>query len=153
MSENDKVFLGELLVKERVITPEHLKTALSQQEKRGGLLGMILVNLGYLSEENLMKYIRIQEDKNNPGGKTKSMKPLLGEMLTKDGKLTKAQVEKALEYQKKHGVKIGIAFLDLEFIDKATLVHYLAKQSQSVIDSIGISTVEAKHIVSEIERK
>lgn len=47
------VILGELLVRERLITAEQLDAALTQQRKSGGRLGDALVSLGYLSAGDL----------------------------------------------------------------------------------------------------
>ena len=153
MSENKKVYLGELLVRDRLITKENLEKALEMQKKRGGLIGMILVNMGLINEENLMTYIRRQKEENTKMGfaDDKPRKKRLGEILTEDGIISKEQLEDALAYQKKTGAKLGIALLDKGYIDKSGLVNVLTKQSQMVIDSVGISTVEAKHMVSEAE--
>ena len=57
------------------------------------------------------------------------MAPRLGEMLLKAGKITKEQLEEALEYQKKHGGKIGEILLKLGYIeDENVLNTFLAKQ-------------------------
>ena len=43
--------LGELLVERKLLTPEQLAEGLKVQQKQGGLLGQILVSLGYTTEE------------------------------------------------------------------------------------------------------
>lgn len=45
--------LGELLVEEQLITPEQLEEALSEQRKRGGVLGTVLVRLGFVPEDSI----------------------------------------------------------------------------------------------------
>lgn len=45
--------LGELLVRERLITAEQLNAALTQQKARGGRLGDALISLGYMSAGDL----------------------------------------------------------------------------------------------------
>jgi len=52
--------LGEILVERKVLTPEQLAQALKVQEKRGGLLGQILVSLGYASEEAIAQALTSQ---------------------------------------------------------------------------------------------
>ena len=71
----------------------------------------------------------------------------------KNNEITEKQLNQALEYQKGRGVKIGIALVELDFIERSTLVRYLTKQSQMVIDSVGLLNYEAGDIVSEAERK
>ena len=46
--------LGEMLINKKLITPQQLKTALKEQFKSGELLGTILINNGYLREEQLL---------------------------------------------------------------------------------------------------
>ena len=45
--------LGDMLLKSKQITSEQLEFALGTQRKRGGLLGEILVNLGWLDRDTL----------------------------------------------------------------------------------------------------
>src|SRR5581483_10006868 len=52
--------LGDLLVKERVITPEQLEQALKVQKETGSRLGSILVKLGFLSDEEVTNFLSRQ---------------------------------------------------------------------------------------------
>ncbi len=52
--------LGELLVERKVITPDQLETALKVQQSKGGLLGQILVTLGFATEEAVAQAITAQ---------------------------------------------------------------------------------------------
>lgn len=52
--------LGELLVERRVITPEQLAEALAIQQRQGGLLGQLLVRLGYVEEEAVAQALTTQ---------------------------------------------------------------------------------------------
>jgi len=45
--------IGELLVKENFITTDQLDTALKQQRKSGGRLGSILINLGFVDDDDI----------------------------------------------------------------------------------------------------
>jgi type IV pilus assembly protein PilB len=45
--------IGELLVKESLISGEQLDTALKHQRERGGRLGSILINLGYVNDDDV----------------------------------------------------------------------------------------------------
>lgn len=155
MADKKRVYLGQLLIHYKIITQEQLDRALEIQKKKGGMVGMILVNQGFLSEENLAKYVAIQQKANEERGFTDKprKKPMLGELLIEAGEITPAQLKDALEYQKQSKVKIGIALLQKGYIDKTTLVGHLTKQAQNVIDQIGQSTVEAKTMVSEAEKR
>src|SRR5688572_33449932 len=46
--------LGDYLVDLGFITEEQLESALKEQKEKGGKLGSILINLGYLSEDVLL---------------------------------------------------------------------------------------------------
>jgi len=52
--------LGELLVKENVITPFQLQQALAEQKKSGGRLGTSLTKLGLISDEELTDFLSRQ---------------------------------------------------------------------------------------------
>ena len=52
--------LGEILVERKVITAEQLAEALKVQERKGGLLGQILVDLGHASGEAVAQALTAQ---------------------------------------------------------------------------------------------
>src|SRR5436190_8290854 len=47
------VRIGELLLKEKLITPEQLQQALTQQKSNGGKLGYNLVKMGFVKDEQI----------------------------------------------------------------------------------------------------
>ncbi len=46
--------IGEILIESGCLTPENLEEALQHQKKEGGMIGQILIRLGYISEESLI---------------------------------------------------------------------------------------------------
>ncbi len=52
--------LGDLLVKEKVITPEQLDKAIKMQKENGFRLGSALVKLGFLSDEDVTNFLSRQ---------------------------------------------------------------------------------------------
>ena len=52
--------LGKLLVEKGVLTPVQLEHALEVQKEQGGLIGQILVRLGYTTEEAVAQAITAQ---------------------------------------------------------------------------------------------
>jgi type IV pilus assembly protein PilB len=52
--------LGDLLVREKVITGEQLDQALKEQKQTGARLGSVLVKLGYVSEEDVTNFLSRQ---------------------------------------------------------------------------------------------
>ncbi len=61
----------------------------------------------------------------------------LGEMLRKEGQITKDQLEEALEAKKKFDVKLGTALIQLGFVDEDTLQSFLSRQLNYPIIDIG----------------
>ncbi len=61
MPPKNKSPLGQLLVEDKVITPQQLETALKEQKKTGELLGVTLVRLGFVSEEGVYLPILAQQ--------------------------------------------------------------------------------------------
>lgn len=52
--------LGELLIELNLITKDQLRAALEIQKDKGGLIGQVLVDLGYVSEEAIAQAITAQ---------------------------------------------------------------------------------------------
>ena len=58
-----KPLLGELLLENEEISQEQLNEALKIQKDEGGLIGIIIVNLGFISEQKLVKYLAKQAER------------------------------------------------------------------------------------------
>ena len=52
--------LGELLIERKIILSEHLQKALDYQKVNGGLIGEILVQLGFAKEEDIAQVLTAQ---------------------------------------------------------------------------------------------
>jgi len=52
--------LGELLIERKVIDRKQLDHALKVQQEKGGLIGQVLVSLGYATEESIAQAITAQ---------------------------------------------------------------------------------------------
>lgn len=57
ISHNKQNFLGSMLVNEKVITQEQLENALRQQNIKGGMIGKMLVQLNYCSEDDITRVL------------------------------------------------------------------------------------------------
>jgi len=53
-------YLGELLLERGIITEAELEKALKLQREKGGLIGQILVMLGYAKEEEIAQALTVQ---------------------------------------------------------------------------------------------
>ncbi|MFA6599389.1 MAG: hypothetical protein WCU74_00040 [Candidatus Omnitrophota bacterium] len=46
--------MGEILIEDGILTPENVDEALLHQKKEGGVIGQILIRLGYVTEDHLI---------------------------------------------------------------------------------------------------
>ncbi len=60
MIPKKKLRIGDLLVEHKVISENQLQTALSEQKKAGRKLGRMLIDLGFLSEDQLLEFLSRQ---------------------------------------------------------------------------------------------
>lgn len=58
MATADK--LGDLLIKRNVISADQLEKALGEQKKKGGMLGGILIKLGFMKDSELLQFLSEQ---------------------------------------------------------------------------------------------
>lgn len=112
--------IGELLLRQGVIDEDQLKHALSEHERTGITLSKILVRLGMVSEEVLTNVLGVQM--------RNSTRMRIGELLLKHGYITEAQLNRALEEQKKTGQRLGRILVSLGFMPEERLVEILSAQ-------------------------
>jgi MSHA biogenesis protein MshE len=60
MARPEKIRLGDLLVREKLITQDQLEFALEQQKSNGRKLGRVLVENGFISEEHISESLAMQ---------------------------------------------------------------------------------------------
>jgi len=58
----DRPLLGELLLQKNEITREQLDKAMEIQAKDGGLIGIILITQGAITESTLVTYLSLQAE-------------------------------------------------------------------------------------------
>jgi hypothetical protein len=58
-----KPLLGEILYENKEISKDQLDKALEVQKNEGGLIGIILVTMGAITEQTLVKYLALQAEK------------------------------------------------------------------------------------------
>ena len=112
--------IGELLLRQGVIDEDQLKHAQSEHARTGIALSKILVRLGMVSEEVLTNVLGVQM--------RNSTRMRIGELLLKHGYITEAQLNRALEEQKKTGQRLGRILVTLGFMPEERLVEILSAQ-------------------------
>ena len=60
MGRPEKIRLGEILVQQKLLTEEQLKSALDEQKKSGRRLGRVVIDRGFVSEEQISEALARQ---------------------------------------------------------------------------------------------
>jgi type II secretory ATPase GspE/PulE/Tfp pilus assembly ATPase PilB-like protein len=109
--------LGELLVKERLLTPSTLQAALTAQGQlqRYAPLGALLVELGLIRPTQLQRALR----------RHRKLAPL-GEILVRSGVITRAQLAHALAQQAGTNARLGTVLKRLSLVTSDCLQRALA---------------------------
>ena len=127
--------LGEILLKEKVISPDQFRKALQHQhQNQETLFGKVLIDLGFTSEETILSALAKQKEPSEkvsvPPEQGKMMVKL-GEILLGENVITEKELRQALEYQKEYsGTMFGQALVNLGFVSKRTISESLRKVRQ-----------------------
>lgn len=123
-----KVRLGELLVHEGILTTEQVIEALTVQKKQHPPkpFGIVCQELGLLSIDELARLLRKYRQR-----------LLLGELLVNLSLVSQAQIDEALQIQKRTKQKLGKILLDKGWVDEKTLVQTLFLQAESTQRRMG----------------
>jgi len=119
VSGKEKIKVGDLLVREGIITPDQLSRALSVQKRQKAYrpIGEICVDMKFLSSVRLNKVL-------NKHGK----RIRLGDLLVKIGLVAPEKLKKALVNQKKNGGKLGDILTSMGAITETALINALTIQ-------------------------
>jgi type IV pilus assembly protein PilB len=114
-----ETLLGELLVRERLITEAQLRSALKKQEDSKAYvpLGQILLAQRLVTQRQLNLVL---------GGGDK--RPKIGELLLRAGAITQDQLDHALKEQKKHHLPLGQLLVKLGLLTDEAMRQTLALQ-------------------------
>jgi type IV pilus assembly protein PilB len=119
VSTSSQPLLGELLIKENLITHAQLHEALRVQKELGDYkpIGQILVDFKAITTSQLNLIL-----------KTYRKRPLLGDILIKTGAVVNDQLEVALEKQKSTGLRLGETLIQLNYITEEQMRRALCLQ-------------------------
>ncbi len=134
--------LGERLVENGAVTEDQLQKALEYQQENGGLLGEALVSLGYLKTGDIENNLLIM-----------NRRVPIGEALVRDGIITAAQLDKALEFQRKSGGLIGDILLSLKMVSSDVLYRQLANQKQIGRPGLHLDLSQSKKLPFALAQK
>ena len=141
--------LGEILLDQEFITADQLKLGIEQQKLVKKRLGEILTEMGFLTIENLAEALSSQIQKLPIDGmaagvaafaKTKS----IGEILLDYHLITKEQLARGVEEQRKSNKRLGEALTDLGYVSEEKIARALSAQ-------LGIPYTDLSSVVVEPE--
>jgi hypothetical protein len=134
-----KLRLGELLIKNKVISQEQLSRAIEKQKKtvRPRLLGDILVDKGFITREKLMQEVKKM-------GK-------LGDLLVEQGFITRAQLKRALDRQNTKTYKrlIGDILIEMSFLTEEDINLAVSERSDILVSKGLISRAQLQTAMEE----
>ncbi len=113
------VYLGEVLVRAGLITEAQLREALRDQQSRRGYvpLGDVLLERNMVTPHQLEVLLQNTETR-----------PRLGDLLVRDGSITKEQLAHALSRQRALHLPLGQVLVRLGYTPEATMRNALALQ-------------------------
>ncbi|PWU24410.1 MAG: hypothetical protein C5B48_06530 [Candidatus Rokuibacteriota bacterium] len=145
--------LGDLLVERGLIEPAELEYALAIQRENGGLLGEILVSVGFVTTTELAgalggqhgvfveaavrrreERFRVPPPPAAPAGKT-AWRPL-GRLLVESGLLTESGLERALIDQRVTGRLLGEIVVGRGWVSAEDLARTIASQHGLEVDEV-----------------
>ncbi|MDR0515471.1 MAG: Flp pilus assembly complex ATPase component TadA [Fibromonadaceae bacterium] len=136
MTDN-KMQLGQLLVQRGFIDADQLAHAIGEQKRTGLHISKIITRLGFVSESKLAAVLGEQVQT--------SERKRIGELLVERSYITVEQRDKALEEQKKTGLRLGKILMQLGFMTEERLIEILSAQME--IPSINLSEANIQHEV------
>ncbi len=123
--------LGEILVEKQVLSPTQLDVALrKQKEQKGKYLGQILIELGYVRQEKLNKFLD-----------TFNKRKRIGEILLDLKVINQEQLETALQEQSrflKKGIRkpLGLLILEMGFTGHDNYLRALSRHFNMAVVSL-----------------
>ncbi|MDR2732181.1 MAG: Flp pilus assembly complex ATPase component TadA [Fibromonadaceae bacterium] len=127
--QSSKLHIGHLLIQKGLIDKEQLAHAIGEQKRTGLHLHKILTRLGFVSEEQMTailgEQLQVSEHKR------------IGELLVEKNYITVEQRDKALEEQKKTGLRLGKMLMQLGFMTEERLIEILSAQLEIPAVSLG----------------
>ena len=138
--------LGEILINERLITEEQLALGIEKQRISKKKLGEILTELGFIREENLIKALSsqlgspVRELPRMVSPNLKGQK--IGEILIQGKLITREQLGKAIEEQKKTNKRMGEVLSEMGFVSEEKLAWAMSVQLGIPFTDLNTAVVE-----------
>ncbi|HEX7372278.1 MAG TPA: hypothetical protein VF372_05615, partial [Thermodesulfobacteriota bacterium] len=149
MTSEIKRRLGEILLDQKFITEEQLAQGVERQKISKKMLGEILTELGFVTQEKLGQALAAQLGKLLPEAPSGGVPPIiktkkLGEILLNYNLISKEQLAKGIEEQKRNNRRMGEVLTEMGFVTEEKLARALSAQ-------LGIPYVDLNTVVVEPE--
>ena len=143
--------LGEILLDQNFVTKDQLELGIEQQKLVKKRLGEILTEMGFLTIENLTQALSSQIQKipidGIPAGATAFAKTKnIGEILLEYHLITKEQLARGVEEQRKSDKRLGEVLTDLGYISEEKLARALSAQLGIPYTDLSSTVVEPEAI-------
>lgn len=125
---SDRRRLGELLVLGKKVTPADLEACLAEQSRTGRRLGEILVDRGVLTPRERDLLLACQGTGLPAGEASHSLR--LGQLLVAMGRISRSELEAALERQRATGKKLGEVLVETGAVQPHNVEHALGLQKK-----------------------
>ena len=130
--------VGNILLRMNVITNKQLEKALQIQNITGRLLGNILIQEGYCTEEDLTKVLKYKRELNR-----------IGKILVNAKVINNAQINEALSIQEITGQKLGDILVNLGYTTHERIEEILKNSEQFERGHLGQHLLKAGIITEE----
>lgn len=144
MFHRRRIKIAEILISQDYISEKQLIRALVEEKKTGKDLSTILVELGYISQEELTSIIGEQIQL--------TQRKRLGEVLLERGIITNEQLAEALEMQRLTHESIGTCLIKLKFVDEERILDALSAQLDTqhvVLDNFAFNEKMLEYVPKE----
>lgn len=148
MMQRRRQKLGEILIEQGYISDEQLLQALQEHKRTGVSLGTVLVRMGAISEDDLTAVLGHQIQL--------SQRKRIGEVLMEQGLINEQQLAQGLARQKQTKQQLGKCLIELRLITEDKLVDVLSAQldvPHVVLENFNFNRQLVQLIPEDIARK
>lgn len=124
MGQSVKRTIGRILLDGGFLSQQDLDYALEDQKYSKELLGQVLVRMGVLQAEDVKIPLIVQEQLGSIDDAVKlaaGERQLLGALLVQSGRITNAELDRAIAEQKRSGLQLGEVFKNLNMLTEQQL--------------------------------
>lgn len=133
-----KRHIGQILVDAGFLSRQVLAAALQEQGRTREMLGQVLIRMGVVQAPDMKASLLAQKYLSNMDDAVKMAagdRQMLGALLVESGRMTDADLDRAIAEQQRTGVKLGEVLVQLGYVSRPqldALLHFQANQAAPV---------------------